>query len=68
MTIQKFIEQYTKPNLVSEPLSIGTTALRNWIKENRNTLENENLVKFTKKIASLNIDIINPEGLYNKLS
>ncbi len=68
MTVNKFVEEYTKENLIDEPLSIGSTALRNWIKENRTELEKENLVKFKKKLNSLGIDIIDSEGLYKKIS
>lgn len=68
MTVNKFVEEYTKENLIDEPLNIGSTALRNWIKENRADLEKENLVKFKKKLNSLSIDIIDPEGLYKKIS
>jgi len=68
MTVNKFIEEYTKDNLVYEPLSIGSTSLRNWIKKNRAELEKENIVKFKKKLNSLSIDIVDSEGLYKKIS
>jgi len=68
MTINKFIETYTKDSLVQEPLSIGTTALRNYIKEHRTILETEKLVKFTKKLQSVSIKIIDSEGLYKKIA
>jgi hypothetical protein len=68
MTVNKFIEEYAKDNLVHEPLSIGSTALRNWIKENKADLEKENIVKFKKKLNSLSIDIVDSEGLYKRIS
>jgi hypothetical protein len=68
MTINNFIEHYTKENLVGESISIGTTALRNYIKEHRVELEDEKLVKCKKKLSSMSIDIINPEGLYKKIA
>lgn len=68
MKINTFIDTYSEKTLVGDPISIGTTALRNYIKENRNELENEKLVKFTKKLNSLSIDIVNADGLYKKIS
>jgi len=68
MTIYKFLEKYTKENLVQEPLNMSSTSLRNWIRENRVELENEKIVKFKKKLNSLNIDIIDSEGLYKKIA
>jgi len=68
MTINNFIEHYTQENLVGEAISIGTTALRNYIKENRVELEDEKLVKCKKKLSSMSIDITNPEGLYKKIA
>lgn len=68
MKINAFVETYSKDTLLGEPLSIGTTALRNYIKENKSELESEKLVKVTKKLSSLSIEIVNPEGLYKKIS
>lgn len=68
MKINAFVENYSKPNLLGEPISIGTTALRNYIKQNKSELETEHLVKFTKKLTSESIEIINPEGLYKRIA
>lgn len=68
MTISKFVEHYSNESLFSNPLGVKTTALRSYIKENREKLEAEGLVKFTKKLRSINIEIINPEGLFAKLA
>ena len=69
MKINTFIEEYSKETLViAEPVSIGTTALRNYIKENRVELESEKIIKFTKKLNSLSIDIVDADGLYKKIS
>ena len=68
MKINAFVETYSENNLLGDPLSIGTTALRNYIKENRSDLEKEKLVKYTKKLSSLSVEIIDPEGLYKKIA
>lgn len=68
MKISEFVKIYSEKNLVGKPLSIGTTALRNYIKENKDLLEAESLVKITKKLTSLSIEIVDSEGLYNKIS
>ncbi len=67
MTIQLFIEQYKDETLTSKPLPIGTTALRNYIKENKTELQEQGIVKFTEKLRSTTIDIVKHEDLYNKL-
>lgn len=68
MTVNKFIETYTEPSLLGEPLHIGTTALRNYIKEHKEKLKEENIVVLIKKISTLRIDIKDPESLYKKLA
>jgi hypothetical protein len=68
MKINAFVEAYKENTLLGDPISIGTTALRNYIKEHKIELEKEKLVKFTKKLSSLSIEITDPDGLYRKIS
>lgn len=68
MTIAKFVETYSRDSLLGEALSIGTTTLRNYILANKDDLENEKIVKCTKKISSVRIDIKDAEALYKKLA
>lgn len=68
MSIKEFIEHYSNDTLFSSPLGIKASSLRSYIKENRSKLEEEKLVKFTKKLKQENIEIINPEGLFAKLA
>lgn len=67
MTIAKFVEHYKDESLVSEALPVGTTALRNYIKENKTDLESEKIVKIIKKLNSQKIDILKPDELYEKI-
>lgn len=68
MTIAIFVDTYSKDTLLGEALGVGTTSLRNYLKEHKLELENEKLVKYIKKINSIGINIVDPEGLYKKLT
>lgn len=68
MTVNKFVETYKEKTLLGEPLEIGTTSLRNYINANKDDMEKEGLVKFSKKLKTVSVKIINPEGLYKKLA
>lgn len=68
MTVNKFVETYKEKTLMGEPLEIGTTSLRNYINANKDEMEKEGLVKFSKKLKTISIKIINPDGLYKKLA
>lgn len=68
MTIVAFVDYYKQERLGYEPLGVGTTAVRNFIKEHRAELENEKTVKFTKKINSVGITIIDSEKLFERLT
>lgn len=68
MTVSKFVESYKEKTLLGEPLEIGTTSLRNYINENKDEMEKEGLVKFSKKLKTVSINIIDPDGLYRKLA
>lgn len=68
MTVNKFVESYKEKTLLGEPLEIGTTSLRNYINKNKDEMEKEGLVKFSKKLKTVSINIIDPDGLYRKLA
>lgn len=68
MTVSKFVESYKEKTLLGKPLEIGTTSLRNYINENKDEMEKEGLVKFSKKLKTVSINIIDPDGLYRKLA
>ena len=68
MSIKDFVKHYSNDSLLSSPLSIKDSSLRSFIKENRSDLEKERIVKIVKKLKQENIEIINPEGLFAKLS
>lgn len=68
MTVNDFVESYKEKTLLGEPLEIGTTSLRNYINKNKDEMEKEGLVKFSKKLKTVSINIINPDGLYRKLA
>lgn len=68
MTIAKFVEIYSKDSLYGKGLNVGTTTLRNYLLKNKEDFEKDEIVKFTKKISSIGIDIKDAEALYKKLA
>lgn len=62
MTVNNFITTN------KDKVTIGTTAIRTYIKENKSELEKEGIVKFTKKPNSLCIDIIKEDELISKIN
>jgi len=68
MTVNNFITTYKEKTLLGEALEIGTTSLRNYINAHKDEMEKENLVKFSKKLKTTSIKIIDAEGLYKKLA
>lgn len=68
MTIYQFLEKYSEGNLIKEPISISSTSLRNYLRENKEELVEKNIVKFIKKMSSTRIEILDSEALYEKLA
>ena len=63
----KFLFELNKSlNEIEAETGINRTSVGK--KANKDIMEKEGLVKFSKKLKTVSVKIINPEGLYKKLA
>lgn len=71
MTIKEFVDNYSqKENTLDlvPVLTIGTTSVRNFCKENESTLTKDSIIEVVKKMKSERIVITNPEELLKRIN
>jgi hypothetical protein len=72
MTINKFVDIYKQEDSLTltsnEPLTIGSTAVRLFCKENKEKLKESGIIKIISKLKTERIEILEPEKLLGEIN